>query len=67
MMRGSVCSAKNVKHNIILGSRFNTDFKIRLTNNDGSFINDKKLVYTLGVIFKKSLAEYLAIEESELG
>jgi DEAD/DEAH box helicase domain-containing protein len=62
------CSAQNLKHNIILGSRFKTDFtEIRLTNIDGSFVNDKKLAYTLGVIFTKSLAEYLAIEEAELG
>ena len=32
-----------------------------------SFVNDKKLAYSLGVIFSKSLAEYLAIEEAELG
>ena len=64
----NICSAKNVKHNIILGGRFKTDFtEIRLTNTDGAFINDKNLAYTLGVIFTKSLAEYLAIEESELG
>ncbi|WP_028872941.1 DEAD/DEAH box helicase [Psychroserpens burtonensis] len=64
----NICSANNVKDHIILGSRFKTDFtEIRLTNADGSFVNDKKLAYTLGVIFTKSLAEYLAIEESELG
>ena len=64
----NICSANNIKSNIILGSRFKTDFtEIRLTNTDGSFINDKKLAYTLGVIFTKSFAEYLAIEESELG
>ena len=64
----NICSANHVHDHIILGSRFKTDFtEIRLTNTDGSFINDKKLAYTLGVIFTKSLAEYLAIEESELG
>ena len=64
----NICSANNIKSNIILGSRFKTDFtEIRLTNTDGSFINNKKLAYTLGVIFTKSFAEYLAIEESELG
>jgi DEAD/DEAH box helicase domain-containing protein len=64
----NICSANHVHDHIILGSRFKTDFtEIRLTNTDGSFINDKKLAYTLGVIFTKSLAEYLAIEEAELG
>ena len=64
----NICAAKNTKSNIILGSRFKTDFtEIRLTNPDGSFVNSKKLAYTLGVVFTKSLAEYLAIEEGELG
>lgn len=64
----SLCEAKNIRDHIILGSRFKTDFtEIRLKNQDGYFINDKKLSYTLGVILTKSLAEYLAIEESELG
>ena len=64
----SVCSARHVHDHIILGSRFLTDFtEIRFKNVDGSFVNNKKLAYSLGVIFTKSLAEYLAIEESELG
>ena len=65
---GSRCLAQNIHNHIIIGSRFKTDFsEIRLKNEDESFVNDKKLVYSLGVIFTKSLAEYLAIEESELG
>ncbi|AIY12566.1 hypothetical protein M667_04755 [Cellulophaga baltica NN016038] len=64
----SLCSAQNVREHIILGSRFNTDFtEIRLKNRNQSFVNDKMLAYSLGVIFSKSLAEYLAVEESELG
>jgi len=64
----SLCSAQNIREHIILGSRFNTDFtEIRLKNKNQSFVNDKILAYSLGVIFSKSLAEYLAIEESELG
>jgi DEAD/DEAH box helicase domain-containing protein len=64
----SLCSAQNIREHIILGSRFNTDFtEIRLKNQNQSFVNDKMLAYSLGVIFSKSLAEYLAIEESELG
>jgi hypothetical protein len=64
----SLCSAKNIHDHIILGSKFKTDFtEIRLKNTDASFVNDKKLTYSLGVIFTKSLSEYLAIEESELG
>jgi DEAD/DEAH box helicase domain-containing protein len=64
----SICSAQNVRDYIILGSRFKTDFtEIRLKNINQNFVNDKKLAFSLGVIFTKSLAEYLAIEESELG
>ncbi|MFT4803121.1 MAG: ATP-dependent helicase YprA (DUF1998 family) [Polaribacter sp.] len=64
----SICAAQNVRENIILGSKFNTDFtEIRLKNINHTFVNDKKLAYSLGVIFTKSLAEYLAIEEAELG
>lgn len=64
----SACSAKNIREHIILGSRFKTDFtEIRLKNKNQSFVNDKKLAYSLGVIFTKSLAEHLAIEEAELG
>ncbi|WP_416440840.1 DEAD/DEAH box helicase [Leeuwenhoekiella sp. A16] len=64
----SACSAQNIREHIILGSRFKTDFtEIRLKNRNQSFVNDKKLAYSLGVIFTKSLAEHLAIEEAELG
>ncbi len=64
----SICNAQNVKDHIILGSRFKTDFtEIRLKNTNQSLVKDKKLAYSLGVIFTKSLAEHLAIEEAELG
>ncbi len=57
-----------IRDNIILGCRLKTDFtEIRLKNQDSSFINNKNLSYSLGVIFTKTLAEYLAIEEAELG
>lgn len=63
-----ICSANNIRDHIILGSRFKTDFtEIRLKKVDNTFVNDKKLAYTLGVIFTKSLSELLAIEEAELG
>lgn len=64
----SLCTAQNIRNHIILGSRFKTNFtEIRLKKPDNSFVNEKKLTYTLGVIFTKSLAELLAIEEAELG
>nr|WP_246200094.1 DEAD/DEAH box helicase [Maribacter luteus] len=64
----NLCAAQHIHDHIILGGRFKTDFtEIRLKNGSGSFVNDKALTYSLGVIFCKTLAEYLAIEESELG
>ncbi len=64
----SHCSAKNIKDNIILGSKFKTDFtEVRFQTSEGSLVNDKTLVYSLGVILTKTLAEYLAIDEGELG
>jgi ATP-dependent helicase YprA (DUF1998 family) len=62
------CTATNIRDHIILGSKFKTDFtEIRLKKADNSFVNDKKLAYSLGVILTKAFAEHLAIEESELG
>lgn len=64
----SACASTNVRDNVILGSRFKSDFvELRLKNIDRTFVNDQALAYTLGVIFTKTLAEYLAIQESELG
>lgn len=63
----NICDGQPKDH-IILGARFKTDFtEIRLLDSEGHRVNDKTLMYTLGVIFTKSLAEFLAIEESELG
>lgn len=62
------CVAKNLKEKIILGGRFKTDFtEIRLKNLDNTFVNDKKLAYSLGVAFTKSLVQFLGIEENEIG
>lgn len=62
------CNAQNIRDYIILGCKLKTDFtEIRLKNQDSSFVNNKNMSYSLGVIFTKSLAEYLAIEEAELG
>lgn len=61
------CPSHTQKHNIIIGSSFKTDFtEIRLTDTEGKLAKDNTLIYSLGVIFSKTLAEYLGIEESEL-
>jgi DEAD/DEAH box helicase domain-containing protein len=65
---GKKCDAFNKKDNVILGSKFTTDFtELRLVGSDEKFIQDENLIYSLGVILTKSLAEILAIEENELG
>ncbi|QOR73463.1 DEAD/DEAH box helicase [Cruoricaptor ignavus] len=66
---GTICSGdgNSIKHNVILGGRFQTDFvEIRVKNEGNNFSNDEKLLYSLGVMFTKMLAEYLAIDEQEL-
>lgn len=64
----SICTAKNIRDHIILGGKFKTDFtEIRLKNTDNTLVNSKKLAYSLGVIFSKTLSEYLGIEEDEIG
>jgi len=62
------CAATNVHDHIVLGASFKTDFtELRFLNVDGNFVNDNSLTYSLGVIITKSLAEFIGIEEGELG
>lgn len=62
------CTATNIHDHIILGASFRTDFtELRLLNSDGSYLNNSSLAYSLGVIITKSLAEFIGIEEGELG
>jgi superfamily II DNA/RNA helicase len=62
------CTATSVHDHIVLGASFKTDFtELRFLNADGSFLDDKSLAYSLGVILTKSLAEFIGIGEGELG
>ncbi|MCQ4040216.1 DEAD/DEAH box helicase [Riemerella anatipestifer] len=64
----NVCIANHIHDNVILGARFKTDFtELRLLNQDGKLVNERSVTYSLGVILSKSLAEFLAVEESEIG
>jgi hypothetical protein len=55
-----------IRPNVILGGKFKTDFcEIRIRDNN-SYSSDESLLYSLGAIFVKELASYLAIEEGEL-
>lgn len=64
------CTGNNtssaIKPNVILGGRFKTDFcEIRIRENI-AYSKNETLLYSLGSIFVKELASYLAIEASEL-
>ncbi|WP_293955610.1 MULTISPECIES: DEAD/DEAH box helicase [unclassified Sphingobacterium] len=57
-----------IRPNVILGGRFQTDYcEIRIKDGIGSYTADPRLLYTLGSVFVKILAQYLAIEAAELG
>ena len=61
------CVAQYVRDHVILGAEYHTDFiEMRLLDSNANLINDRQLLYSLGVILTKTLSEYLAIEESEL-
>lgn len=67
---GSACtgnfSASAIRPNVILGGRFKTDFcEIRIRENN-DYSRNETLLYSLGSVFMKELASYLAIELGEL-
>ncbi len=67
---GSACSgnfsASAIRPNVILGGRFKTDFcEIRIRENN-DYSSNETLLYSLGSVFVKELASYLAIELGEL-
>lgn len=62
------CSANTIRDHIILCATLRTDFtEIRLMDSEGKLVKDRNLIYTLGVIFTKTLSEHLGVEEMELG
>lgn len=67
---GSACtgnfSSSAIRPNVILGGRFKTDFcEIRIRENN-AYSRNETLLYSLGSVFVKELASYLAIEANEL-
>lgn len=67
---GAAClgnySATAIRPNVILGGRFKTDFcEIRIRENN-AYSRNETLLYSLGSVFVKELASYLAIETGEL-
>lgn len=67
---GAACSGNfstsTIRPNVILGGRFKTDFcEIRIRENN-AYSKNEILLYSLGSVFVKELASYLAIELGEL-
>lgn len=68
----NICSGNDnhgagIKHNVILGGRFKTDFcEIRFRDENKHYTNEETSIWSLGVILTKTLTSYLGIEESEL-
>jgi len=61
------CSNNNIKRNVLLGGRIQTDFiEIRFRDTEERLINDEKIVYSLGVIFTQKLAEKIGINSQEI-
>lgn len=58
----------SIREHVILGGRFKTDFcEIRFSNDNIGYVSDESTLYSLGVILTKSLANFLSIQESEIG
>lgn len=68
-----ICEGNNddsfaIRHNVMLTGRVQTDLtEIRIKDENGAFSSNKILLNTLGVVFTKSLAKHLGIEEQEIG
>lgn len=61
------CSNNNIKRNVLLGGRFQTDFiEIRFKDTKNHLINDEETIYSLGVILTQKLAEKIGINSQEI-
>jgi hypothetical protein len=61
------CSNDNIKRNVLLGGRFQTDFiEIRFRDANNRLINDEETIYSLGVILAQKLAEKIGINSQEI-
>lgn len=56
-----------IRSNVILAGKFKTDFcELRLKDEHHVFTSSTTLLYSLGAIFSKELAHFLAVEEAEI-
>jgi len=57
-----------IKRNVLLGGRLQTDFiELRFRNKENHLVNDPDTIWSLGVILSRKLAEYLGINNQEIG
>lgn len=64
---GTENQADGVRRNVLLVGRYQTDLvEIRLKNEKDENLSESTL-YTLGVILSRKLAEYLGVEQQEIG
>lgn len=68
---GGACDhrADQIAHNIILTGRHNTCFSVfRFKENPAAttYSDDEQLVYSLGVVLKRALCDFLGIDETEV-
>jgi len=69
--RDALCTGNSapmaVRDNVVLAGRFKTDFcEIRLKDEHQRYTSNTTLLYSLGSVFSKELAHFLAVEESEI-
>jgi superfamily II DNA/RNA helicase len=61
------CSNNNIKRNVLLGGRFQTDFiEIRFKDTKKHLINNEETIYSLGVVLIQKLAEKIGINSQEI-
>ena len=61
------CSNNNIKRNVLLGGRFQTDFiEIRFKDTKNHLVNDEETIYSLGVVLTQKLAEKIGINSQEI-
>ena len=68
----AICNGSNkpfaIKPGLRLGHEMVTDvFELMLSGEDGQWIDDRRVAYSLAVAIRQSVAALLGIEESELG
>ena len=72
LLRGGTCEATQddiQRHVVFTGSHYTcySVLKFQEDSRSSRFVKDKTLVYSLGVILKRALVEYLGIDSTEIG